>query len=263
MHMRLLQLMLALVGWLPITSAATTELQSRFENSLRAASSIPRVEVEWLDTLSDRDPEALRTMHVSGHEFVRVVRYSYLASGPKYRLTWQLVSGTGTNLVHHKESAFDGTTFYFYRADSHYLTKTRDATLAGSDESPNNPLLAPFMFLTPRSDDCINCGLRFTELASLIPPQELASPKKQGETGDIEISILLGLPVGGQPTTWKLELEGAGEAFMPKTITSIAPGWRAQLITLTLAGIFSQPGSNGPRVRILRPCHLPLARPEW
>jgi thiol-disulfide isomerase/thioredoxin len=224
--------MLALIGWLPIASAASTEVQSRFEKSLRAATSISLV-AAWLDTLSDSDPEALRATG-SEKAFVRVVRYSYIASGPKYRLTWQLVSGTGTNLVRHKESAFDGTTFYFYRADSRHLTKTRDAILAGSDESPNSPLLAPFMFLTTRSDDCIHCGLRFTELASLTAPQELALPKKQGETADIEISILDGLPVGGQPTTWKLELDGAGETFTPKTITSIVPGWRAQSLNRLL-----------------------------
>ena len=68
------------------------------------------------------------------------------------------------------------------------------------------------MFLTPHSDDCINCGLRFTELASLRAPQELVLQKGQGGAGEVEISVV-GLPVGGQPTTWKLELDGAGEAL--------------------------------------------------
>jgi hypothetical protein len=76
---RLLQLVLALLGWLPITRAATTEVQSRFEKSLRAATSMPCVEAEWLDTLSITDPDALRAMRISEQAFVRIVRYSYIA----------------------------------------------------------------------------------------------------------------------------------------------------------------------------------------
>ena len=233
MNTRPLYLMLALVGWLPLTRAVTTELESRFDNSLRAATSISRVEVEWLDTLWIGDPRALKVMGVNEGVFTRVVRYFYIASGPKYRVSCRLVSGTGTNLVRHTEAAFDGTTFYHYNADSRYLSKTRDATLAGPAESQSSPLLAPFMFLTGRSDDCIGCALRFTELAFLKAPQELALPKRQGGAGDVEISVL-GLPVGRQPTTWKLELEGVGEAFVPKTITEITPGWRSQTVNRLL-----------------------------
>jgi hypothetical protein len=231
MNMRLL--VLALVGWLTLTSAATTEVQSRFENSLRAASSTSRVEVEWLDTLWIRDPQALKAMRVNEGAFTRVFHYSYLASGAKYRVSCQLVSGTGTNLVRHTEAAFDGSIFYHYTADFRYLTKTREATLAGAAESQGNPLVAPFMFLTRQSDDCINCDLRFTELATLKAPQELALLTEQELAADVEISVL-GLPVGGQPTTWKLELEGAGEAFVPKTITRITSGWRLQTVNKLL-----------------------------
>ena len=227
MNMRLL--MLVLVGWLPLTRAGSTEVQSRFENSLRAATSISRVKVEWLDTLWIRDPQALKVMGVNEGAFARIFRYSYIASGAKYRVSCQLVSGTVTNLIRHREAAFDGTTFYHYTADSRYLTKTRDATRAGTPESQGDPLLAPFMFLNQQSDDCINCGLRFTELASLKAPQELALPNGQGGAKDVEISVL-GLPLGGQPTTWKLELEGVGEAFMPKLITMITPGQRFQIM---------------------------------
>ena len=46
-------------------------------------------------------------------------------------MSCQLVSGTGTNLIHHREGAFDGTTFYDYTADFRRLTKTSDATLDG------------------------------------------------------------------------------------------------------------------------------------
>ena len=232
MNTRLLYLMLALAAWPPLIRAATT-VQVRFENSLRSATSISRLEIEWLDTLWIGDPHALKGMGVNGGPFARVFRYSYIASGPKYRVSCQLVSGTETNLIRHREAAFDGTTFYHYTADSRYLTMTRDATLAGHDESQGSPLLAPFMFLTRQSDDFINCGLRFTELASLKAPQELALPKGQGEAGDAEIS-LFGLPAGGQPTTWKLQLDGAGETFMPKTITRITPGWRCQTVNRLL-----------------------------
>lgn len=228
MKTRLLYLMLVLVGSQPLTGAADQDVQSRFEHSLRAAKSLSRVQIEWLDTLWLRQFPALNATRTNQEPFARTFRYSYITSGPKYRVGCQLVSGTRTNLIHHRESAFDGTTFYHYTADYRRLTKTSDATLAPA-EGESSPLLAPFMFLTRHSDDCINCGLRFTELASLKAPQELALQKGQGGAGEIEISVL-GLPVGGQPTTWKLEFEGAGEAFMPKTITGITPGGRFQTV---------------------------------
>lgn len=234
MNTRLLYLVtLALVGWLPHSRAATTEVQSRFENSLRAATSISRVEIEWLDTLWIGDPHALKGIGVKEGAFTRVFRYSYTASGPKYRVSRQLVSGTGTNLVRHTEGAFDGTTFYHYKADSRYFVKTREATRSDPAEDQSSPLLAPFMFLTRHSDDCIHCGLCFTELGDLKVPQEFALPRGQGGAGEVEISVL-GLPVGGQPTTWKLELDGAAEAFRPKTITRITPGWQNQTVNRLL-----------------------------
>jgi len=225
MNTQLLGLILPLLG-LPRTGAAI-EIQSRFENSIRSAASISCVEVEWLDTLWIREPRALKAMGLSQGAFTRVFRYTYIASGPKYRVSRQLVSGTGTNLVHHAEGAFDGSFYYQYTADFRRLTITRDAILAGADESQGNPLLAPFMFLTRQSDDCMTCGLRFTELSGLKGPQELALAREQASAGGVEISVP-GLPIGGQPTTWRLELEGGGEAFVPRAIVRFTSGWRLQ-----------------------------------
>lgn len=230
---RLLYLMLALAGWLPLTHAATNEVQLRFENSLRSAISISRVEIEWLDILWIGDSNTLKAMGVKDGAFVRTFRYAYIASGTKYRVSCQLVSGTATNLVRHRENAFDGTTFYHYTADSRYLTRTHDAARDGAGGNPNDPLLAPLMFLSRQSDDCINCALRFTELASLKVPKALTLAKGQGGARDVEFSVV-GPTLAGQPTSWEIELEGAREAFMPKTITRIAPGWRSQIVNRLL-----------------------------
>ena len=83
--------------------------QARFDKSLKDATSLTKVEIEWLDTLYIRDPATLKVLNISKESFLRTFKYSYILSGTKFRATCELVSGSETNLSRLRESAFDGS----------------------------------------------------------------------------------------------------------------------------------------------------------
>jgi len=102
-----------------------------------------------------------------------------------------------------------------------------------NSESAVNPLTAPFMFLTKYSDDCMMCVLRSTDIASDEFAKGLTLPPGQRSDGLLEISMP-GLPLGKQPTIWKIAIEEAGDSFTPKMITQVAPGRRFEVVNRLL-----------------------------
>jgi hypothetical protein len=216
-------LILEFLACWPLVSFGDQTLQARFEKSLENAKSISNVEIVWLDTLSIKDPTALKALNVK--EFSRTGQYSFISSGRKFYATRRLISGTKTNLVRLSESTFDGESYVTYTGDYRSMTKGRVNGPAANSESDINPLTAPFMFLTKDSDDCIRCILRFTDIASDEFARGLTLPTGQKSDGSLEISMP-GLPLGKQPTTWKITIDEAGDSFTPKTIKFVAPGCR-------------------------------------
>jgi hypothetical protein len=225
MKMHLSSFILGLSVCLPLASSGDQDVQARFEKSLQDAKSIANVEIDWLDTYSLKDPEGLKALNVE--VFSRTVQYSFVASGAKYRARCKLISGTQTNLMKLQESAFDGKTYTTYSGDARYMTQSSE------NRTGDNPLTAPFMFLTKHSDNCLGCVLRSTEIASGEIAKGLTLPKGQKADGLVEIS-LPGLPLWKQPTTWKITMDEKGDSFTPKIITWIAPGGRVQLVNRLL-----------------------------
>lgn len=219
--MRLVSLILGFLACWPLASIADQDLQARFEKSLKDAKSISNVEIDWLDTFSLKDPEALK--YQKANVFSRTFQYSFMASGLKYRATRKLISGTSTNLTELCESAFDGKSYATYTGDTRQMTKSSVNAPGDNSESANNPLTAPFMFLTRNSDNCMTCVLRSTEIVFLELTNGLILPTGQRSNGLLEISMP-GLPLGKQPTTWKIDIDEAGDSFTPKTIKHVAPG---------------------------------------
>jgi hypothetical protein len=229
--MRRVLFILGFLAGLPLAGRAGADLQARFEKSAQGAHSLSRVQMNWLDTLWIADPAALKFMNAT--KFSRTFEYSFIASGPKFRAGCKLVSGTQTNLIRWRVSAFDGTTYTTYTADSGYMTKRSTKQPAGNNESAHNPLTAPFMFLTKESDDCINCVLRSTDIAADGFARGFTLPTAEKAEGVLEIS-LPGLPRGKQPTAWKITLEEVGDAFSPKSIRFVAPGSRYEVVSRLL-----------------------------
>src|SRR6185369_14664547 len=161
MKERLAPLIVAFLACWPLVGFADLDLQIRFQKSLENARSITNVEIQMLDTLWINDPAMLKALNVN--VFSRTFQYSYVSSGQKYRAECKLISGSQTNLVQLREAAFDGTTFSSYDADQRYLTRQTGNSPGDNEESPENPLIAPFMFLTKQTDGCINCILRFAD----------------------------------------------------------------------------------------------------
>lgn len=231
MRVRLISIVVMLLTSLPIAGYGSSGAGARFEKSLRDIKSIPAVEVEWVDTFWLCDPKQLKFMGCK--EFSRTVEYSVLASESKYRARSRLVSGTQTNLAKLFESAFDGTSYVTYSGDFRYMTTSSVDGTGDNAQSPNNPFVAPFMFLTRYSDSCKMCMLRFKDVISLRSAQVVLPPAQGISDGSIEIS-LRGQPVGKAPTTWRITLDEVEDSFTPKLIKFLAPGARYQVATKLL-----------------------------
>ena len=214
---------------LPQCSLANESIQERFNNSLSNIDSITNVELDWIDTLSVQDPEILKFM--GAKKFVRTFEYSYAASGQKYRASCKLISGTQTNLEKLIISSYDGKTYAIYNGDQHYMT-TRSHDIPGEGDNAQsslNPLVAPFMFLTKRSDQCKLCMLRFVDVGSASFTNGLVMPAGIKSGGLVKFSMP-GVRWNTQPTTWTIIMNQAGKALTPKTITFTVPGLHYETI---------------------------------
>ena len=233
---------LAFLALWPCSSSADQDLQARFENSLNDTKSISNVEIEWLDTLTLQDPAILKAMNAK--VFSRTIQYSFIASGPKYRATYKLISGTQTNLVKFSESAFDGDSYATYSSGSRQMTKSSEPPLGGEGESPDNPLIAPFMFLSRQSDDGGMHILRFTDIISDEFTKGYSLPKGSKTNGLLEV-VVSGPPLGGQPTKWVIGINETGDSFTPRMVKHIAPGQKIEevyeLLNYTNLGAYHFP----------------------
>jgi hypothetical protein len=216
-----------------LVSSADQDVQARFEKSLSDAKSLPGVEIEYLDTLSITNPAFLKMLKTSnGKGYSRTFQYMYISSGLKYRATEKLISGTESNLVMSTESAFDGKSYYTYDGETRAMTKN------GLNEPPEglshqNPLIAPFAFLTKLTDDGRMHILRFTDIISEEFTKGFALPTGLRTNGLLEITIP-GLPAGGQTTLWKIAIDESGDSFTPKSVESICPGRGIQSVSKLL-----------------------------
>ena len=232
MKMRLAPLILRVLVWLPLATFANQDFQARFEKSLKDARSLPNVEIEFIYTLRIMDPAFLNAITSNKAAFYRTIQYSYLASGPKYRATCKLISGSERNQVEPSEFTFDGKLYTSYRdGNSRYMTRGSKKGHPTDAESMNhfNPLITPFIFLSNYSDSPMWDMLRFTDIVAPEFKNELLLPKGQRSDGSLEIS-LPGLPLGEQPTTWKIAIDEAGDAFTPRSIVQVAPGAKIEIV---------------------------------
>lgn len=228
MKKQLILLFLGLFVSSALTSSRAQDLQARFEKSLRDAKSLSSVEIEYLDTLSITDPARLKVLKTSnGKTFSRTFQYTYISSGLKYRATVKLISGTETNLGRLSVSAFDGKSYSTYSGDKRSMTKNNlNAPVEGL--SPENPLIAPFAFLTKPFDGKFHI-LRFTDITSAEFTNGLSLPTGLRTNGVLEITIP-GLPLLGQTNSWKIVIDEVGDAFTPQSIEHILPSYGVQIV---------------------------------
>jgi thiol-disulfide isomerase/thioredoxin len=237
--MRLLSLNAGILACLPLACLGDPDIQARFEKSLKDAKSISNVEIEILDTLWM--PHGIGTNEAP---FSRTFQYSYIASGLKYRAECKLISGTQTNLAKLAKSAFDGNAYSSYDADNHSATRRKENAPGDRSQSPLNPLIAPFMFLTRNSEECLQCVLRLTDIVSPYWTNEVILPSGRRSEGLLETS-LAGLPINKQPTAWRIAIDEAGDSFTPKTISRrsgvAGPEAVYRLLNYTNLGAYSFP----------------------
>ncbi len=206
-----LSLIVGLLTCFPLVSSAAQNVQARFEKSLKDARSLTNVEIQMLET-SIYPPSPKET------DYSSTVHYTYIASGPKFRATCTLISATQTNSIKRFEAAFNGTLFITYNADTRMMTRGEKIAGSSSSELSASPLIAPFLFLTKNSDNCPTCLLRFTDVASPDFARELILPKGQPSNGMLHISMP-GPPLAQRPTSWKIDIDAAGDSFTPNAVT--------------------------------------------
>ena len=89
--------------------------------------------------------------------------------------------------------------------------------------NPQNPLVAPFRFLSKESESCPACVLRFTDIAARGFADGLVLPKGERVDGLLKMTMP-GLSVAKQPTKWEICVEEDGDSFSPKTISWVVAG---------------------------------------
>jgi hypothetical protein len=214
MKIQHVSIILGLFACLPLVSSAAQDVQARFEKSLKDARSLTNVEIQMLET-------SIYPASPKERDFSSTFQYTYVVSGPKFRATCKLVSATQPNTRKLSEAAFNGTSFVSYDADTRSMTRQdKIPGSAASGELMVSPLVLPYMFLAKHSDDCLNCLLRFTDIASPAFAKGLILPKAQPSNGVLHISMP-GLPLAKKPTSWKIDIDESGDAFTPKAVTII------------------------------------------
>ena len=145
------------------------------------------------------------------------------------RLACKLISATQTNLIKFSESAFDGDSYAAYSSGSQQMARGSRPPMGGEGESPDNPLIAPFMFLSSQSDDGVHI-LRFTDIISDEFTKGHSLPTGSKTNGLLEI-VVSGHPLGGQPTQWVVGINEASDSFTPTIIRHIVPGQEMEQVS--------------------------------
>jgi thiol-disulfide isomerase/thioredoxin len=189
----------------------------------------------------------LETHHAStrggGPDLSGTIEYTYIVSGPKFRSTCKLVSAADTNAIKLLEDAFNGTSFVSYNADARRMTRQAKIPPIASGELVVSPLIVPFLFLSKNSDDCPGCLLRFVDIVSPDFAKGLILPKGQPSNGLLHISMP-GLPLAKKPTSWKIDMDEAGDSFTPKAVTYIIEA--GGVLTFTLLNYTNLGGYQFP-----------------
>ena len=222
--LRPVSLILGFFAWLPFAVFANPDLQARFEKSLKAVKPISNVEIVWQEALWSDDPHVLEFLHVK--EFSRILQYSLVTSGAKFRAECTQITGTLTNLGGLK-SVYDGSLYVTWNSGRRMSKKTDSRRFTNGSEGVCNPFVAPFIFLTKNSDDCLSCLLRPSDLISNEFAKGLILPTPRQSDGLLEL-FMPGQKTQNQPTTWRVVLDEAGDEFTPKTVTFIVPGERRE-----------------------------------
>jgi hypothetical protein len=244
---------LGLIACLPFVSSADQDVQARFEKSIKDARSLTNVEIQMLET-------SMYPASPKERDFSSTFQYTYIASGPKFRATCKLVSATQPNTRKLAEAAFNGTSFVTYIADARRMTRQgKIPGSAASGELMVSPLILPFMFLEKHSDDCPSCPLRFTDIASPDFARGLILPKAQQSNGLLHI-FMPGLPLANKPTSWKIDMEEAGDSFTPRAVTHVIEG--GGQLTYTLLNYTNLGGYRFPtRIECVNSSYPPTSPP--
>jgi thiol-disulfide isomerase/thioredoxin len=206
-----LTLVLATIcGFSNLARGQNTPLQIRLEKALENARSITNVEIQYDEVMWKKGRPDSPSF---ADDFTLTSHITYIASDGKYRTKSQNES-LFTNIIKFSEAAFDGKVYS--EIDSRALMVQQDSDVPG-DGNPFIPLMLPFLFLSRHSDDCLSCGLRFTDLRSPGFLNGLLLPDAEGSNGMLQVSFP-GLPLLGVNQSWSITVDCADPDFKPRSI---------------------------------------------
>jgi hypothetical protein len=162
----------------------------------------------------------LKLLKINKAEYSRTFQYSYLASGSKYRASCKLAStNNDADLMFRKpfKATFNGSSFSTYSGDLSYMTLRKRDPHGDESVNANNPLIAPFIFLT-RCAGHPGCVLRFTDVISLEVSNQFIRSTRNISDGLLEV-LLQNASAEKKRTEWKMVIDKASDSFCPSTIT--------------------------------------------
>jgi len=199
-------------------------LNNQINDALVRTKSITNIALVWLDTLKASTPIPVaggNSKEVSG--FSRDCQYTYIYESGKFRAECILTNDNNRNRQILKIAAFDGVTNFIYSGDERFLSMGTNSPDFGAEHSPFNPLTLPFLFLSPASDECRECPLRFDRLVANLQPIQIP-PLDAIETNGIWRVSFKGKVYGHADTTWILTLDPKNSSYTPNRIDSLVPG---------------------------------------
>jgi peroxiredoxin len=198
-----------LCGFSAAARGQNAPLQIRLEKALENARAITNIEIQYDDVIWIKGtPDSAFT-----NDFTRTSHIRYIASDGKYRIECQNESPS-TNIIKFSEAAFDGKLYSHVDSRAHIVQQDGDVH---GDGHPFIPLMLPFLFLSKQSDDCLTCGLRFTDLRSPDFLNGLILPDAKRSNGMLHVSFP-GLPLMGVNRSWSITIDEADPDFKPRSM---------------------------------------------
>jgi len=209
-------ILLILFDFAGLVSGQNISPQIKLEKALENARAITNIEIQYDDFAWFKGtPGAPPPLT---NDFARTAHIRYIAAAEKFRCECRCESAQSTNVNKLTETSFDGKLWSTYDGGIWMVQQAGDRL--NDLEAPNNPLVAPFLFLSSLSDDCFPGGLRFVDLRSPDIFNGLRLPEAENQDGLVHLTFS-GLPRNGMAQLWRIVLSDADPDFQPSSITRI------------------------------------------
>jgi cytochrome c biogenesis protein CcmG/thiol:disulfide interchange protein DsbE len=211
---RIILVLFVLCGISYSVLSQTTRPQISLEKALEHARAITNIEIHYDDVLWIQG--MTNAPKPFSNDFVRTCHISYIASNGKYRSECVTESPSTTNIVRIIQDTFDGKLWSEF-SSSGVMTE-QDGDHPNDAENPYNPLVCPFLFHSPASDENFPGPLRFADLHDPDILRCLFLPAGEHSAHMNQMSFT-GLPRNRVNQLWSIDIDDIDPDFKPRIIS--------------------------------------------